>query len=285
MATLVIVIHEFDVFAFRRGPRERIRSPYMLFDVLPHLESCGHAWRVTKGAQQVDGDIAMLHVDSTVVSEEYLALGAHYPRTINFGTGDISKRKVSRNLLQPNDDWDGPVVVKADLNRNGLMEVLHNQRAEEMGQPAPHPGVVSPGHHRLVDRLQDVEDEVWADPSLVVEKFLPERDEDGGFVVRTWVFLGKRERCTRLVYSDWLGKADATLRYEAVEVPEALRAERARLNFDYGKFDFVIHDGEPVLLDANRTPGIATAVRERIKEGALNLTAGLLGLMEEPLRG
>jgi hypothetical protein len=37
-------------------------------------------------------------------------------------------------------------------------------------------------------------------------------------------------------------------------VPEALRAERARLGFDYGKFDFVVVDGEAVLLDANRTP-------------------------------
>jgi hypothetical protein len=34
--------------------------------------------------------------------------------------------------------------------------------------------------------------------------------------------------------------------------------ERARLGFDYGKFDFVIHEGQAVLLDANRTP---TAVR------------------------
>jgi hypothetical protein len=30
---------------------------------------------------------------------------------------------------------------------------------------------------------------------------------------------------------------------------------RKRLNFDYGKFDYVVHDGQPVLLDANKTTG------------------------------
>jgi hypothetical protein len=29
---------------------------------------------------------------------------------------------------------------------------------------------------------------------------------------------------------------------------------REALGFDYGKFDYVEHDGEPILLDANKTP-------------------------------
>ena len=28
-----------------------------------------------------------------------------------------------------------------------------------------------------------------------------------------------------------------------------------RMKFDYGKFDYVMHEGKPVLLDANKTPG------------------------------
>lgn len=282
MARLVIVSHEFDVFAFRRrGAGEPIRSPYLLFDLLPYLETFDHSWRVTKGAQPVSGDIAILHVDSTIVGEEYLALRESYARTINFGTGDITKRKVSRNILGPADDWAGPVIVKANFNRNALMEELHNQRARELGRAPPNPGLTPIGPHLLVDRLEDVEDEVWTDPALVVEKFMPERDGDGGFVVRTWVFMGNRERCTRLVYSDWLGKAPDTLHYGPAPVPDALRAERERLNFDFGKFDFVIYEGAPVLLDANRTPGIAAAVRARMKEGAFNLAAGLIELMGE----
>jgi hypothetical protein len=37
-------------------------------------------------------------------------------------------------------------------------------------------------------------------------------------------------------------------------VPDEIRAERERMGFDYGKFDFVVNDGKAVLFDANRTP-------------------------------
>jgi hypothetical protein len=35
-----------------------------------------------------------------------------------------------------------------------------------------------------------------------------------------------------------------------VPVPQALREMRARLGFDYGKFDFVVNDGRATLFDA-----------------------------------
>ena len=38
------------------------------------------------------------------------------------------------------------------------------------------------------------------------------------------------------------------------EAPEELQRFRAELGFDYGKFDYVMVDGHPVLLDANSTP-------------------------------
>jgi len=63
---------------------------------------------------------------------------------------------------------------------------------------------------------------------------------------------------------------------ESAEVPAALRAERQRLGFDYGKFDFVIHDGEPVLLDANRTPWAARpADRAAMKSSNADLAHGI----------
>ena len=40
-----------------------------------------------------------------------------------------------------------------------------------------------------------------------------------------------------------------------------------------------MHDGEPVLLDANRTPGVARAIESLVKEGARNLAEGLNELM------
>lgn len=62
-------------------------------------------------------------------------------------------------------------------------------------------------------------------------------------------------------------------------MPPELRAERERLDFDFGKFDFVVHEGEPLLLDANRTPGMAQAIQPLIAKGAPNLAEGLNALL------
>jgi hypothetical protein len=225
----------------------------------------------------------MLHVDSTIVDEEYLALGSNYAGTINFGTADISKRKVSRALLAKGDSWDGQVVVKANLNSGGNMEDNHNQIAARKGFPPPHPGITKSPPYQVFERLADVPEITWEDPTLVVEKFIPEPDPEGGFALHTWVFLGSRERCTRMVTESPISKAGDVLRYAPVEVPEKLREERERLGFDYGKFDFVMHEGVPVLLDANRTPGFAQAIMPLIVEGGPKLAAGLDELIREKL--
>lgn len=47
-------------------------------------------------------------------------------------------------------------------------------------------------------------------------------------------------------------------------VPDELRRVRARMGFDYGKFDYGIVDGEVVLYDVNRTPGAAADPRVHV---------------------
>ena len=279
MARLVIRIHEFDAFRVQDRISGKIFSPYLLFDVIKELEKLGHHAKVARGVEPMDGDAAILHVDSTIVEEEYLHLASRYPRTINFRTGDISKRKVSRLLVSQDDSWAGPVMVKSNYNNKATMEDLHNRGAAKLGRPLPHPGISKGASYQVFDSLTEVSDEVWSDPSLVVERFIPEPDPEGGFVLRTWVFMGPAERCTRLVTADAVSKAGDVLRYEPAEVPPELRAERERLGFDFGKFDFVIHEGRPVLLDANRTPGVATTISPMLKEGARKLALGLQELM------
>jgi hypothetical protein len=250
-------------------------SPYLLFDVLREIEKLGHSWRVTTGSNLVEGDAALLHVDCTVVDERYLALRSQYPRTYNFGTGDISKRVVSGTLVKKGDDWAGPVIVKANLNAQGWMETRHNERAARVGQPLPHPAAPVTGPYKVVARLTDVDQRVWSNPALVVERFLPEIDDDGGYALRCWIFMGNRERCTRMVAPDRIVKAGAVTRFGPVKVPAELRAERERLKFDFGKFDFVIHGGKPILIDANRTPTRAVPLQRLTKAGAPLLAEGL----------
>lgn len=274
MATLIVITHEYDRFVIPGNAGEPPRSVYLLHDVLRHLTDMGHTCRVVRGARLISGDAALLHVDATIVADEYLQLGAHYPRTINFGTGDISKRNISRLLVASKGDWNGPVLVKSNFNNNALLEEIHNAKAARAGQPLPHPGVAKGPPYQLFDSAEEVPDEIWCDDSLVVERFVPEQDVDG-FALRTWVFMGPRERCTRVVTAGHISKAADVIRYEPVDVPPQLRDERERLNFDFGKFDFVIHEGEPFLLDANRTPGVAQAIQPLIAKGALNLAEGL----------
>jgi hypothetical protein len=274
LSRLVVVTHEFDEFTrWRRWPWPAKHSPYTLFDILRHLETMGHSWQVTRGPTVVPGDAALLHVDCTVINEEYLALGSRYPRALNFRVADTSKRNVSKLLLQRGDPWDGRVIVKSDLNYRGILEDVHNRRAARAGKAPPHPGAARLGQYHVFEAVDDIDDGVWNDARLVVERFLPEVNADGGFVIRTWVFMGGKDSCNRIVTPNWIAKAGDAVRFDPIPVPEQLRAERERLNFDYGKFDFVMNGDEPLLLDANRTPGIAKAV-ERMQAAAAPVLAG-----------
>jgi len=276
VAKLAIVTHEFDEFAWwRLKPWPTRQTQYELYKILKQFETFGHSWQITKGPNPVPADAALLHVDSTFVDESYLALRLHYRCAINFGTADISKRTVSSQGLTPQDDWSGPVVVKSNLNHRGLLEARHNRSALRSHRPVPHPNASSVGEYRRIDRIEDVPDDVWSDPTLIVERFLPEIDADGNYVYRTWMFMGRHEYCNRFIARNWMVKGEAAIGHDFTPVPEELRAERERLNFDYGKFDFVIHNGVPFLMDANRTPGIAQRVDHILLPKARVLAEGL----------
>ena len=58
-------------------------------------------------------------------------------------------------------------------------------------------------------------------------------------------------------------------------IPEVLRARRSELGFDYGKFDYVLQAGQPVLLDANSTPGFSRQ-SAKLRGYAEQLAAGVI---------
>jgi hypothetical protein len=254
LANIVVVTHRLDLFSERPNFWTPATGNYLLFQVLEAMRRRGHRWRVTSGPTPIKGDIAILHVDSTVVTENYLALAAHYRLALNFATGDISKQRISSLLLAANANWEGPVMIKSNLNHNGYPEARHNARAATAGRPPPHPGAEIISDYIVLPALADVPKTTWDNRHFVVERFLPELDPQG-YALRSWVFMGKAERCTRRVSTDPVVRSLNCFPPTAVEVPESLRAERARLGFDYGKFDFVMHDGKAILLDVNRTPG------------------------------
>ena len=98
----------------------------------------------------------------------------------------------------------------------------------------------------------------------MVEKFLPER-EGRFYYLRSYAFfsdqgLAVRSRSDRPVVK---GVNGADLEY--VPVDPAILSAREELGFDYGKFDYVLHDGKAILIDINNTPTFGNAYSPSVR--------------------
>jgi hypothetical protein len=275
VARIVVITHRHDQFLHAPSNGRTLASSHMLAAILQEMIARGHSVTIGRGPDHLPAaDLAIMHVNTTVVAPEYREAAARYPRCINIGAVDISKRRVSGAQLRRGDDWAGPVIIKSNLNYMGRPEARQNARAALAGQRPPYPGTVAMAEYQITDAIGDVPDAVWDDPNRVVDRFIPEIEPDG-FAVRAWIFLGDSERCTRYVSTERVIKAQTTFRRQRVPVPKALRAERERLGFDYGKFDFVVHQGKAILLDANKTPGGAAQIAAHVAAGNRHLADGL----------
>ncbi|MBZ9675014.1 hypothetical protein [Mesorhizobium sp. ES1-1] len=251
----------------------------MLFDILSELRRRGHSVRIQQGlSRRVSADVAVLHVDATTTPADYIEYASRFAFCLNLGAADISKRRISGALVDKGDTWQGPVIVKSNLNNQGIPEAFLNRQSQRAGKPQPFPDMPVQEPYAVHGSIDDVPQTIFDRSDLIVEKFIPETEPDG-YAARFWVFCGDRERCTRYVSPKQLIKASDTIRREAVPVPDQLRVLRQRLGFDYGKFDFVMHEGRAVLLDANKTPGRPSKLMKMFAAGASDLADGFEGLI------
>lgn len=207
-------------------------------------------------------DAILIHIDLTVIPPHYQEFARRYPVVIN-PVADISKRSFSEHLVNGRNDYDGPVIVKTDLNCGGIRERSAARRqgglpglAAKLKRRLPWSwsGELSSDRYPVYASPREVPWVVWRNPRLVVEKFIPERS-DNYYCMRQWAFFGSREMSQLIFSPDPIIKADnVTKREFDIPIPESLRALRKKMGFDYGKFDFVMNEGKAVLLDANRTP-------------------------------
>ncbi|HJQ18012.1 MAG TPA: hypothetical protein VJ859_13560 [Allosphingosinicella sp.] len=246
---ILVISHAED--GFMRG------GHYLLEPVLRELRGRGHDIAFCRGTTIPDlaVDIAIMHVDLTAVPDSYVTFGQRFSNCLNLRATDISKRKVSGAIVGSDDDWPGPVIVKSNLNCGAIRELrLQNLTQERRGGTALPPRHFRRIGYEIFETIADVPAVAFHHPATVVEKFIPERIGDL-FAIRFWTFVGDQERCVRVHSREPIIKASNQIGYDYCEVPEDLRQRRHELGFDFGKFDFAMHDGKAVLFDANKTPG------------------------------
>ena len=270
MATIVILEHELQRY---------VKLPYMVYSLAERWRRAGHEVKVHHGAgTPPGGDVALVNVDLTVVPQPYRALFGRFPRVVNGGVPDVSKSRFSTDLLDRYSDWIGPVIVKTEANFGGKPEHLLRSVARQHGLPCDIPeGPVAEGYP-IYASLRDVPAAAWDTPGLVVERFLPEM-EDGLYCCRHWIFFGDRDRSIRVRARVPIVKSHDIVDVGVVPVPDELRAMRAGLGFDFGKFDYVRHGGRYVLIDANRSPSMPAQVGPQVEAGQDHLAQGLEGFL------
>lgn len=273
MARIAVITHEYDCFQqYRFGLF--LRRRFLLQDLLRDLRARGHQVEITIGPdQKVEADAAILHLDCSVVPPAYHDLVDAYPLTVNGAALDITKRTIGGAGVVPDGDWHGPVIVKSNYNSGGRGEDYHNREAKRRGHPPPHPYVDGMVTYTIHDSVSQVPGEAWEDQHTVVERLIPELDPQG-YAMRTWIFFGGREWCTRNVGPQPIIKGPDIIARAPSHVPDNIRDQRRRLGFDYGKFDFVVEGDEGVLLDANRTPGSSRNLGREQKAATSELTRG-----------
>jgi len=273
MAHIALITHVYDDFRGR---------DFLLRNLAGTWLDAGHEVSLVEGlGPWPDADVAIMHVDLSVVPAAYSEAAKRYPVVVNGAATDIRKRLVSRNLVSRGDDWSGPVIIKTDLNCSGTPEKLADERFRRDGKPSdlpPGPIVSTTRPYPVLPSAREVPAEIWDNPGFAVERFLPEQDEHG-YWLRAWVFFGDRERCTRYRGTHPIVKSATIVGRETVAVPDELRAERSRLGFDYGKFDFVVREGRAILLDANRTPS-APPPSPEIDASNVHLAGGIDSLLK-----
>jgi hypothetical protein len=220
---------------------------------------------------------------------------------------DISKSAISANLVARGDAYAGPVIVKTNCNYGGVPEsrlklppprrslprrildkglsLLMRDKDETNGR-ASEPAwrtvdSMTPGTYPVFPTLADVPPDVFANPKLIVEKFLPELDADGRHCLRYCYCFGERQINFLIRSNDRVVKGVNAASCDETDAPPEIESIRHRLGVDFGKLDYVLRDGRVVLFDVNRTPAASFLNRFGLAERvASHLSHGLSGLLD-----
>jgi hypothetical protein len=266
-ADVVILLHRHDL-DFDRGN-------WTIGMLAPVWREMGLAVAVEQGAAWFGGaraPLAVNHVSHTVTPPFYRWYLRRFPSVINGRLTDISKSNYC-DLLPPGTAYDGAVIVKTNLNYGGSNEkhslqrrpIVRRLRAvpdrirRYVGKPPPFwRGAVylKPAQYPIYVHPSLVPPEAWSNANLVIQKFQPERDDENLYRLRCWYVFGDRGFHVVLTSNQPVVKGeDIIARSVTTEpTPPELEAVRRAMRVDFGRIDYAIVDGKPVVYDINRTP-------------------------------
>lgn len=239
--------------------------------------------------REIDADLLIPHLDVSYIPDDYWAVIQRHPNVLNRHVRDIRKTAYSEHLVRPGGAYDGPVIVKTACNCGGNFDEWLLGKGRPLSLPARAVRRLAQlpmverrrlgaartlARYYLFDSPRHVPGGAFANPHLVVEKFLPER-RNGRYICRLWNFLGHRSLGRILSAEEPIVKSWNSTMEERTEVPPEIAAWRERLGVDYGKIDYVIHDGVPVLIDVNTTPTVTGPILPRHVERSAVLAEGL----------
>tara|TARA_R110002049_G_scaffold271131_2_gene448291 strand:- start:1266 stop:2186 length:921 start_codon:yes stop_codon:yes gene_type:complete len=239
---------------------------HMIVLIEEALEAMGvEIVHITKASGYVPADAVFVHIDQSIISPEARALALRYPVSINAYATDIRKFRYIDGLLGRDDSWDGPVIVKSNLNYAGMPERnaarqqgpiarrLLSRVANRLHRQSKYT-IQSKEDYRIYPTLSDVPRHYFRN-DYVVQKFMVENDGEKN-VLREYIFLGDLhyqniERSDKLIITE-----DEHVSCEPFEPHPHLLATRRKLGLDYGKIDYTLINGEPFIFDANKTLGL-----------------------------
>ena len=217
-----------------------------------------------------EADVLFVHIDTTCTPREYRDIFCGYRVVINGQALDVDKGLYSRARLGQSDDYEGPVIVKTRANFGGegderyrigrflryrTLVRLHHRLSALFEPDWRRRTTLMPHDYPIFDRKADVPDAVWQNQHLMVERFCPEREKDLYFI-RYWVFFGEHGWARRFGSKTPIVKFGTRVtEEETVTVPCEVGELRQRLGLDYGRIDYVQHDGVVTVFDANKTLG------------------------------
>ncbi len=198
------------------------------------------------------------------------------------------------------------MIVKTNLNYGGVKEhrVLQRKRrrrqrylgflsrlwgddSDEITPSWHRVSRLEPAAYPIYDHASLVPAGVWRNRNLIVQRFLPERDDGGLYLLRSWYLLGDRGFHVVTRASEPIVKGSNIIERNVVdmETPVELAALQKVMRVDYGRFDYVMVDGKPVVYDINRTPTSSPAAVTHYVPQWSQLAEGIAAFLDAPRSG